>query len=100
MPFRLRLATFPGGIQQSREQPEVAPDRGQQRTADRGYADPRDAGELKPKSTSLAAALKAHLGRAHAGDYVATLAYIERSPAHIATLALNWRNCSGSAMCR
>ena len=50
------------------------------------YADPRNTGELKPKATSLAAALKAHLDRAHAGDYVTTLAYIERNPAHIATL--------------
>jgi transaldolase / glucose-6-phosphate isomerase len=50
------------------------------------YADPRNAGELKPKASSLTAALKAHLDRAHAGDYVATLAYIERNPAHIAAL--------------
>jgi transaldolase / glucose-6-phosphate isomerase len=50
------------------------------------YADPRNAGELKPNATNLAAALKAHLDRAHAGDYVATLAYIERNPAHIAAL--------------
>jgi transaldolase/glucose-6-phosphate isomerase len=50
------------------------------------YADPRNAGELKPKATSLVAALKAHLDRAHAGDYVATLAYIERNSAHIAAL--------------
>jgi transaldolase/glucose-6-phosphate isomerase len=50
------------------------------------YADSRDAGELEPKATSLAAALKAHLDRAYAGDYVATLAYIERNPAHIAAL--------------
>ncbi len=50
------------------------------------YADPRNTGELKPKATSLVAALKAHLDRAHAGDYVATLAYIERNPAHIAAL--------------
>jgi transaldolase / glucose-6-phosphate isomerase len=47
------------------------------------FADPRDEAELKPQATSLAAALKAHLGRAHAGDYVALLAYIERNPAHI-----------------
>jgi transaldolase/glucose-6-phosphate isomerase len=50
------------------------------------FADPRNAGELKPTATSLAAALKAHLGRAKAGDYVALLAYIERSPAHIAAM--------------
>ncbi|HWD58221.1 MAG TPA: bifunctional transaldolase/phosoglucose isomerase [Stellaceae bacterium] len=50
------------------------------------FADPRNAGELKPQATSLTAALKAHLGRCKAGDYVALLAYIERSPAHIAAL--------------
>jgi transaldolase/glucose-6-phosphate isomerase len=50
------------------------------------YADPRNAGELKPKATSLVAALKAHLDRVHAGDYVGTLAYIERNPAHIIAL--------------
>jgi transaldolase/glucose-6-phosphate isomerase len=50
------------------------------------YADPRNAGELKPKATSLVAALRAHLDRVHAGDYVGTLAYIERNPAHIIAL--------------
>src|SRR6516225_5322864 len=45
------------------------------------YADPRDEAELKPRATSLAAALKAHFGRIRAGDYAALLAYIERSPA-------------------
>jgi transaldolase/glucose-6-phosphate isomerase len=50
------------------------------------YADPRNAGELKPRATSLVAALKAHLDRVKAGDYVATLAYIERNSAHIAAL--------------
>ena len=46
------------------------------------YADPENAAALKPQATSLAAALKAHLARVHAGDYVALLAYIERNPAH------------------
>jgi transaldolase/glucose-6-phosphate isomerase len=50
------------------------------------YADPRNAGELKSGATSVAGTLKAHLGRAHAGDYVPILAYIERNPAHIAAL--------------
>ncbi len=50
------------------------------------YADRRNEAALKPHATSLAAALKAHFGRIGAGDYVALLAYIERSPAHIATL--------------
>ncbi|HZT87432.1 MAG TPA: bifunctional transaldolase/phosoglucose isomerase [Stellaceae bacterium] len=52
------------------------------------FADPRNEGELKPKATNLVAALKAHLSRAGAGDYVALLAYIERTPAHIETLQL------------
>ncbi len=47
------------------------------------FADPRNEAELKPKATSLAAALKAHLDRAGAGDYVAMLAYIDRTAAHI-----------------
>jgi transaldolase/glucose-6-phosphate isomerase len=47
------------------------------------FADPRNEGDLKPKATSLVAALKAHLDRAKAGDYVAMLAYIDRTPAHI-----------------
>src|SRR5579862_2280740 len=50
------------------------------------FADPRNEAELKPKATSLVAALQAHLGRAGAGDYVALLAYIERNPAHIEAL--------------
>ena len=37
-------------------------------------------------ATSLAGALKAHLGRAGAGDYVALLAYIDRNPAHAEAL--------------
>jgi transaldolase/glucose-6-phosphate isomerase len=47
------------------------------------FADPRNEGELKPQATSLVATLKAHLGRAKAGDYVAMLAYIDRTPVHI-----------------
>jgi transaldolase/glucose-6-phosphate isomerase len=50
------------------------------------FADPRNEGELKPQATSLVAALKAHLGRAKAGDYVAMLAYIHRTPEHIAAM--------------
>jgi transaldolase / glucose-6-phosphate isomerase len=50
------------------------------------FADLRNEGELKPHATDLVAALKAHLGRAKAGDYVAMLAYIERNPAHIAAM--------------
>ncbi len=47
------------------------------------FADPRNAGELKPRATSLEAALKAHFARIGAGDYAAILAYIQRNPAHI-----------------
>jgi transaldolase/glucose-6-phosphate isomerase len=47
------------------------------------FADPRNAGELKPRATSLEAALKAHFARIGAGDYAALLAYIQRNPAHI-----------------
>jgi transaldolase/glucose-6-phosphate isomerase len=50
------------------------------------YADARNTAALQPQATTLAAALKAHLGRVGTGDYVALLAYIERNPAHIATL--------------
>jgi transaldolase / glucose-6-phosphate isomerase len=50
------------------------------------FADPRNEAALKPQATSLTTALKAHLGRIGAGDYVALLAYIERSPAHIELL--------------
>jgi transaldolase/glucose-6-phosphate isomerase len=50
------------------------------------FADPRNEGELKPKATSLAAALKAHLDRAKPGDYVAMLAYIDRTAAHITAM--------------
>jgi transaldolase/glucose-6-phosphate isomerase len=66
------------------------------------YADPRNAGELKPAATSIAAALKAHLGRAKAGDYVALLAYIERNPTHIAAmqkLRLSIRDAKKVATC-
>ena len=38
------------------------------------------------QATSLAGALKAHLGRVGAGDYVALLAYIDRNPAHTEAL--------------
>jgi transaldolase/glucose-6-phosphate isomerase len=50
------------------------------------FADKRNEGELKSKSKNLVAALKAHLGRAKTGDYVAMLAYIDRTPRHIQTM--------------
>jgi len=50
------------------------------------FADPRNQAALTPQATSFAAVLKAHLGRIGAGDYTALLAYIERSPDHIAAM--------------
>jgi transaldolase/glucose-6-phosphate isomerase len=50
------------------------------------FADPRNEAALKPRASSLPAALQAHLSRAGQGDYVALLAYIERGPAHIEIL--------------
>jgi transaldolase / glucose-6-phosphate isomerase len=53
------------------------------------YADPRNAAELGRHNT-LVGYLKSHFGRVHAnaksGDYVALLAYIERSAAHTRAL--------------
>jgi transaldolase/glucose-6-phosphate isomerase len=49
------------------------------------YADAKNAEALGEHKT-LAAYLKQHFGRADAGDYIAILAYIERSSAHIETL--------------
>jgi transaldolase/glucose-6-phosphate isomerase len=45
------------------------------------YADPRNASELGRHNT-LSGYLKSHFERAHAGDYVALLAYIERDESH------------------
>ena len=50
------------------------------------YADPANADVLKRPATTLAAVLKAHFARAQAGDYVALLAFIERSPSHAEAL--------------
>ena len=49
------------------------------------YADPRNASELGRHNT-LSGYLKSHFGRAHAGDYVALLAYIERDAPHTRAL--------------
>jgi transaldolase/glucose-6-phosphate isomerase len=49
------------------------------------YADPRNAEQLGRHPT-LADYLKSHFGRVKAGDYVALLAYVNRDPAHVATL--------------
>ena len=48
------------------------------------FADAKNASALK--GDSLVAILKAHFARAHAGDYVGILAYVERNPAHIAAV--------------
>jgi len=48
------------------------------------FTDPRDQDALRQKS--LDDVIKAHLGRAAPGDYVALLAYIDRNPAHIEAL--------------
>jgi transaldolase/glucose-6-phosphate isomerase len=50
------------------------------------FADPRNEAALKPQATSLTSALKAHFGRIGRDDYAALLAYIERSPDHIAAV--------------
>src|SRR3954447_4807635 len=49
------------------------------------FADAANAPALSGAAT-LADALKAHLGRAKAGDYVALLAYVDRNPAHVEAL--------------
>jgi transaldolase/glucose-6-phosphate isomerase len=52
------------------------------------YTDDKNAGALRKAGADgdLGSWLKAHLGRAGAGDYVALLAYIERNAGHIDTL--------------
>ena len=50
------------------------------------FSDPKNAAELGKAGNTLAAVMKAHLGRLGAGDYAALLAYIERTPEHIALL--------------
>jgi transaldolase/glucose-6-phosphate isomerase len=49
------------------------------------YADSRNADDLG-KHNTLYGYLESHLGRAHAGDYVAILAYVERNVAHTSVL--------------
>jgi transaldolase/glucose-6-phosphate isomerase len=49
------------------------------------YADARNAAELDRHNT-LTGYLKSHLGRVHAGDYVALLAYIQRNEANTRVL--------------
>ena len=52
------------------------------------YTDEKNAADLRKAGADgdLGSWLKAHLGRSHAGDYVALLAYIERNAAHIDNL--------------
>jgi transaldolase/glucose-6-phosphate isomerase len=50
------------------------------------YADPRNAADLGQHNT-LSGYLKSHLGRVHAGDYVALLPYIQRNESHTRALA-------------
>jgi transaldolase/glucose-6-phosphate isomerase len=50
------------------------------------FSDEKNAAELGRAGTTLGAVMKAHLGRLGAGDYAALLAYIERTPEHIALL--------------
>jgi transaldolase/glucose-6-phosphate isomerase len=52
------------------------------------YTDAKNAADLRKAGADgdLGSWLKAHLGRSHAGDYVALLAYIERDAAHIDNL--------------
>jgi transaldolase/glucose-6-phosphate isomerase len=49
------------------------------------FADDKNAAALKG-GASLVDTLRAHFARAHAGDYIAVLAYVERNPEHIAEL--------------
>jgi transaldolase/glucose-6-phosphate isomerase len=50
------------------------------------FSDEKNAAELAKAGNTVAAVIKAHLARLGAGDYAALLAYIERTPAHIALL--------------
>jgi transaldolase/glucose-6-phosphate isomerase len=50
------------------------------------FSDERNAAELSKAGSTLGAVVKAHLGRLHEGDYAALIAYIARTPGHIALL--------------
>lgn len=65
------------------------------------YADPRNADELG-RHNSLAGYLKSHFDRIHAGDYAATLAYVERNKAHteaLTALRTRVRDATRAATC-
>ena len=51
------------------------------------YADAQNAAAVGAGKSSLADVLAAHFKRAGAGDYLGLLAYIDRDPAHVKTLA-------------
>ena len=50
------------------------------------FSDEKNASELAKAGNTLQAVMKAHLARLGAGDYAALLAYIQRTPEHIALL--------------
>ncbi len=50
------------------------------------FSDEKNASELSRAGNTLAAVMKAHLARLGANDYAALLAYIQRTPEHIAML--------------
>jgi transaldolase / glucose-6-phosphate isomerase len=50
------------------------------------YSDKKNAAELSAAGKTLDAVVKAHLARLGKGDYAAILAYIQRTPDHIAKL--------------
>ncbi len=50
------------------------------------FSDAKNAAELGKAGTTLDAVMKAHLARLGAGDYAALIAYINRTPEHIALL--------------
>jgi transaldolase / glucose-6-phosphate isomerase len=65
------------------------------------FADPRNASELGRHNT-LSGYLKSHLRRAHPGDYVALLAYVERDGAHaqaLTAMRARIRDTTGAATC-
>jgi transaldolase/glucose-6-phosphate isomerase len=55
------------------------------------YTDAKNAAALSGGGKTAMAVLKAHMARLGAGDYAGLLAYIERTPGHIALLQ-NWRS--------
>ena len=65
------------------------------------YADERNTEQLKAGKGSLAGVLAAHFKRAGAGDYLGLLAYIDRNPVHVKTIAklqASLRDATGCAV--